>query len=329
MPHRIGEVPVIFHYLRKGQYPHGGRLKFANPQAAYAFELEGPDPHQVAMPAPPAFGSAEIASGMIELYWHALTRDVPFAEYDSHALTNAAVADLTKCSGFRGPKVNGVVTTGTLFRGNTVGDLTGPYLSRFLWLDVPQGVMTLAQRGRLPVAGDDYLMAYPEWLNIQRGLLPARVNVFDPTPPHLRNGRDLAEYVHQDFTYQAFLNACLTLLKMRTPFTVDNPYRRSLTQAGFITFGAPHVLDCVARVANAGLKASWYHKWLVHRRLRPEAFAGRGHNHRTGAAQYPIHAEVLNTAALEAVFRASRSYLLPMAYPEGCPSHPAYPAGHG
>src|SRR5262249_24894380 len=52
--------------------PVGGKLKFANPQAAYAFELEGPDPHQVAMPAPPAFSSAEIASEMIELYWQAL-----------------------------------------------------------------------------------------------------------------------------------------------------------------------------------------------------------------------------------------------------------------
>jgi membrane-associated phospholipid phosphatase len=308
--------------------PLGGKLKFANPQAAYAFELEGPDPHQVAMPAPPAFSSAETASEMIELYWQALTRDVPFAEYDSHALTNAGVADLSKCSAFRGPKVNGAVTTGTLFRGDTVGDLTGPYLSQFLWLDVPLGVMTLAQRGRLPVAGDDYMMTYPEWLNIQRGQLPARVNVFDPTPRYLRNGRDLAEYVHQDFTYQAPLQACLILLNMRAPFKVDNPYRRSLTQAGFITFGDPHVLDLVARVANAALKASWCHKWLVHRRLRPEAFAGRVQNHLTGVAQYPLHEEVLHAAALDAVFRASGSYLLPQAYPEGSPAHPSYPAGH-
>ena len=215
--------------------PLGGKLKFANPQAAYAFALEGPDPHQVLMPAPPSFSSAETAGEMIELYWQAATRDVPFVEYDSHALTNAAVADLSKCSAFRGPQVNGAVTTGTLFRGETVGDLTGPYLSQFLWLDVPLGVMTLAQRGRLPVAGDDYMRAYPEWLNIQRGQLPARVNVFDSTLRYLRTGRDLAEYVHQDFTYQAYLHACLILLNMRAPFNVNNPYRQSLTQAGFIT----------------------------------------------------------------------------------------------
>lgn len=308
--------------------PLGGRVKFANPLAAYAFELEGPDPHQYAIPAPPSFSSAETASEMIELYWQALTRDVPFAEYETHALINAAVADLSHCSDFRGPKVNGAVTPALLFRGLTPGDVTGPYLSQFLWLDVPQGVMTLTQRGRVPIANDDYMTVYPEWLSIQRGFPPARVNVFDPTPRYLRNGRDLAEYVHRDFTYQAFLHACLILLAMQAPLKVDNPYRRTLTQSGFITFGSPQVLDCVARVANAALKASWCHKWLVHRRLRPEAFAGRVHNHVTKAAAYPIHTTVLNAAALNAVLRAFGSHLLPMAYPEGCPTHPAYPAGH-
>jgi membrane-associated phospholipid phosphatase len=215
-----------------------------------------------------------------------------------------------------------------LFRGATPGDLTGPYLSQFLWLDVEHGSMTLAQRNRVSIAHDDYMQSYPEWLNIQRGLLPARVNVLDPTPRYLRNGRDVAGYVYRDYSYQAYLNACLILLAIRAPLKVENPYRRSLTQSGFITFGPPHVLDCVARVANAALKASWCHKWLVHRRLRPEAFGGRVHNQLTKVAQYPLHAEVLNSAALPAVFRSQGSYLLSLAYPEGCPTHPSYPAGH-
>jgi len=84
----------------------------------------------------------------------------------------------------------------------------------------------------------------------------------------------------------------------------------------------------VARVANAALKAAWCHKWLVHRRLRPEAFAGRMHNHLIGTARYPLHPEVLNSAVVGAVFRAYGTYLLPMAYSEGAPTHPAYPAGH-
>ncbi|HEV8717425.1 MAG TPA: vanadium-dependent haloperoxidase, partial [Candidatus Binatia bacterium] len=130
------------------------------------------------------------------------------------------------------------------------------------------------------------------------------------------------------YPYQAFLNACLLLLAMGAPLKGDHPYKRSLTQGGFITFGPPDALDCVARVASPALKASWYQKWLVHRRLRPEAFGGRVHNHMTRVAKLPLHDDVLNAAAVGAVFRATGAYLLPMAYPEGCPTHPAYPAGH-
>ena len=308
--------------------PLGGRAKFANPQAAYAPTVEGFDLHALALSAPPTFASAETASEMVELYWQALTRDVPIAEYATHPLTTAAAADLSHCSDFRGPKIRKTVTPATLFRGPTPGDLIGPYLSQFLWLDVYHGSMTLVQRNRVPVAHDDYMRTYPEWLNIQRGLAPARINVLDATPRYLRNGRDLAEYVHRDYPYQAFLNACLLLLAMGAPLKGDHPYKRSLTQGGFITFGPPDALDCVARVANPALKASWYHKWLIHRRLRPEAFGGRVHNHIMHVAEYPLHADVLNAQALSAVFRATGSYLLPLAYPEGCPTHPAYPAGH-
>ena len=108
----------------------------------------------------------------------------------------------------------------------------------------------------------------------------------------------------RDFTYQAFLHAGLILLSMRAPFQATNPYARSRTQSGFVTFGAPHVLDVVGRVASAALKATWCQKWLIHRRLRPEEFGGRVHHTMTGAARYPIHADVLNAAALSAVFRA-------------------------
>jgi hypothetical protein len=34
----------------------------------------------------------------------------------------------------------------------------------------------------------------------------------------------------------------------------------------------------------------------------------------TGAAKYPIHTDVLNSAALKAVFSTKGSYLLPQAY---------------
>jgi hypothetical protein len=74
--------------------------------------------------------------------------------------------------------------------------------------------------------------------------------------------------------------------------------------------------------------AAWFQKWLVHRRTRPEEFGGRVHQTLVGAARYPVHADLLNSAALKAVYAANGTYLLPQAYPEGCPLHPSYPSGH-
>lgn len=104
-----------------------------------------------------------------------------------------------------------------------------------------------------------------------------------------------------------------------------NPYQASATQSGVVTFGAPHVLVLVARVANHAMKAAWYHRWLVHRRFRPEEAAGRIHNHMTGAADYPLHPKLTGSAALAALYSRHGSYLCPQAYPEAAPPTPAYP----
>jgi membrane-associated phospholipid phosphatase len=303
--------------------PLGGTVKLANPQAALAFVLEGADSHHLGMLPPPAFSSEAEAGEMAEVYWHALTRDVPFSQYGAEPLTNAAIGDLAQFANFSG------VDAGNLFRGQTPGDVAGPYLSQFLWKDIPFGATSVVQRYRTTQAGDDHLTDFPTWLNIQNGLPPSAGNSFDPTPRFLRNGRDLGEWVHQDFSYQGPLAAALILLSFGKDALDDGiPYKTSMNQVGFVTFGGPHILDLLARVANHALKAAWYQKWSVHRRLRPEEYAGRVHLHQTGAAAYPIHAKLLGSQAVAGVFDGYGSYLLPMAYPEGCPTHPAYPAGH-
>jgi membrane-associated phospholipid phosphatase len=319
--------------------PMIGGLKLADPQAAYCFEMEGADSHRLGMLPPPAFSSAWAAGEMVELYWRALLRDVPFIEYSSHPLAAQASADLSAMSDFRGPKSGGKVTLETLFRGDTPGDLSGPYISQFLLRDIPYGAMTIVQRYRTTLAGDDHLTDYGVWLKVQNGMPPTTANKFDPTPRYLRSGRDLGEYVHRDFTYQAFLNACLILLSFgRAALDTTSPYLASAIQDGFVTFGSPHILDLVARVTSAALRAAWCQKWLVHRRLRPEMFAARVHNRVAGMADtripsailnyYPIHTDVFNSKAADKVFGKTGAYLLPQAYPEGSPLHPSYPSGH-
>jgi hypothetical protein len=309
--------------------PLGGAVKLSNPQSAYVFDLAGPDSHHPSVPEAPAFGSAWEASEMAEDYWQALTRDVPFSNYSADPLTLAAASDLSQFSDFRGPKAGGLVAPGTLFRGDTPGDLSGPYLSQFLWKNIPFGATTIVQKYHTAVAGDDFMKSYAEWSNIQNGIAPAASNTIDPVTRYIRSGRDLGEFLHRDFSYQGLLGACLILLSLG-PAAMDsaNPYLTSATQSGFTTFGAPHILDLTARAARVALEAVWYQKWLVHRRLRPEEFGGRVHNHLTGAATYPISSELLHSAAISRIFSTFVTYLLPIAYPEGCPTHPSYPAGH-
>jgi hypothetical protein len=42
-----------------------------------------------------------------------------------------------------------------------------------------------------------------------------------------------------------------------------------------------------------------------------------------------LHADVLDSDALAATSSTYGSYLLPQAFPEGSPTHPCYPTGHG
>jgi hypothetical protein len=309
------------------QIPLGGYLKLANPQAAHAVDLIGPDAEVLPLAAPPAFASAEQAGELAEMYWHALLRDIPFADYDAHPLVSKAAVDLSRMTGFSGPRDDGRVTPRTLFRGPTSGGRTGPYLSQFLTRDIPLSPIRVPHKIRTATPGRDYMTSVPDWLNIQNGEI-AGVNTFEDSPKYIRNGRDLGEYVHRDFTYQAGLVACMMLLKISAPLDGGIPYQYSITQGGFVTFGPSDIFHLVATVSNLALKATWYQKWLVHRRARPEEIAGRVHLKMAKKADSPLHPDILGAEALSLVKQRYGTWLLPQAYPEGCPSHTSYPAGH-
>jgi hypothetical protein len=51
-----------------------------------------------------------------------------------------------------------------------------------------------------------------------------------------------------------------------------NPYVKSASQAGNFRFGPMGAVDFAGRLVTHAAKAARYHKWSLHRRLRPEAF---------------------------------------------------------
>lgn len=310
--------------------PLGGTTKLVNPQAAFAFDLQGVDSHALAVKAPPPLASAEIAAEMVENYWHVLARDIPHGDFMLHdgdyMLHDWVVEALNELSGltqYQGPKVGGRVTPDTIFRIGLPGVSVGPYLSQFLVLDVPYGAMKIRQQYRVRLPGQDYLADYGTWLACQRGAVLSD-STYDPQPRYIRNNRDMAECVHHDLPYQPYLNAALILLGQNTPFDAGNPYIGSATQKGDATFGATAILDLIARITSNATKTASYLEWVVHRRLRPEEYGGRLFNKVSGAASYPLHAQVLNSR----VVNQYNMQLLPMAYPGGCPANPSHPSAH-
>jgi hypothetical protein len=227
---------------------------------------------------------------------------------------------------------------------------------------ISYGARVIDQRLIPATAGTDYLIDFPWWLDVQNGVDKRGLDTFDTARRFIRNLRDGATFVHFDQVVDAFYNAAWILMsepmgnqlalqvgitgrpQIDAEFTLDqgNPYdppgttMDAMKQAGFATFGPIHLLQALSEVLGRALRAVWWQKWGVHRRLRPEEYGGRVHNHITGARTYPLHTSIttsLSTGGLAPYFggptdRYPNVYLLPQAYPEGAPTHPAYGAGH-
>jgi membrane-associated phospholipid phosphatase len=304
----------------------GRRLTSA--QAGLAFDLEGCDSHHTDFPPAPRMDGPEHSGEAVELYWMALCRDVLFSDFSQSSLVAQAADDLNRLSDYRGRKTAERVSPATIFRGLEVGCEEGPFVSQFLYRDVPYGAQRILQRNVTALPGIDYMTDHTSWLNVQNGADPRGSDALDPIPRYLRNFRDLAAWVHKDALYQAYLNACLILFGMGAPFKPGIPSVVSRSCEGFVDWGQPHLLALICEVSTRALKVVWFHKWFVHRRMRPEAFGGLVHNYLTGAARYPIDGEVLSSAAVDAVRREHGAFFLPQAFPEGSPTHPSYGSGH-
>ncbi|HEY0702129.1 MAG TPA: vanadium-dependent haloperoxidase [Candidatus Acidoferrales bacterium] len=328
----------------------GGTAPYASPQAGLTVNLDGSDTAALAIPPAPTFGSAERAGEAVEVYWHALCRDVPFAQYGQEPLTSAAIADLNKLSIFKGPKSGNQVTAQTLFRGNSVGDTVGPYISQLFLLPTTFGLGNFAVDNNLGAPAQQYFTYAPNldyntdaqnFLQVQNGQVTvpsqARSIFFDfgnsqilPNPLYLHDGRSTCALVHIDELYQHYYFAAVALLAANFPANPGSPYSATKTpqETAFAQFGGPHITALMADAALRALRTVWYQKYYVHRTLRPEEYGGWLQNTLTGKASYGINGQVLNSQAMQTVFSKNGSYYLPMAFPEGSPTHPSYGSGH-
>ncbi|MGY3616068.1 vanadium-dependent haloperoxidase [Bradyrhizobium sp. USDA 10063] len=349
-----------------------GLRPLVNPQAGLAADRLTAAGWLFHIPKPPEQdGKHETtAAEMIELYWMALLRDVNFADYPGNTLAQAAANELSGLKLHANPASSAhptysarTVTPATIFRG---GEWTpsgqanrehlGPYISQFLWLDVPYGSLRIKQiEGRAVdtdyrLGGVPHMINWADWLAVQNG------QAFKPnvTPPpdsrYIQNAGDLARYVHLDALYEAYLNAALILLGSDVKLDAGNPYNRDSPifphEEGFGTFGSPFILSLVCEVATCALKAVWYQKFIGNLRLRPEAYGGLVHRALYSSGLKAAEAKLALSGGLAvlqgsntsggAVARirqanaghGSDTYLLPMCFKDGSPAHGSYGAGH-
>src|SRR5262249_43300762 len=324
--------------------PGGGpNSKLNGPQVALAFDLEGLDSHATVIPAAPSVASAITAAEQVEHYWGALLRDVPFAEYPKNSLVAQAVADMNNLSFLRSSQnfeFPFPVKPQNLFRGQIVandGNVRGPYVSQFMLQPTFLGVQPLGQQYRtfLPVGGggSDFMTGVDEYQSIQNGG-PSGEPAFDPTFRFVRNGRDLSAYTRVDVLYQAYFVAFLVLAGIGTPPNPGNPYIGSRTEKAFATLGGPDAAGTLAEMATRALKAAWFHKWIKDLRMRPEEYGALVQANLTRSTPFPqaagaLHPDVLHSASVPITNSTYGSFLLPQAFPEGSPTHPCYPTGHG
>ncbi|MFL5542839.1 MAG: vanadium-dependent haloperoxidase, partial [Longimicrobiaceae bacterium] len=350
-------------------------VKLTNPQTGLTFDLEGPDPQAVTQPPAPRFDSEVAAHEAGELYWMAVARDVPFISYSGNALVTAAINSLngefpqfggttpvTVQNVFRGiypGEQVGPYVSQFLLKGNV--DPRKPSGQGNSATDgyVSYGSRVINQRLVPAVANTDYLTAFTTWLDVQNGVDKRGLDQFENARRFIYTLRAGATLVHFDQVLDAWYNAAWILMSEPTgnqlfgitgrpqidlefPQDQGNPYdppgtaMDSKTQVGFATFGPTHLLQVLTETLGRALRAVWWQKWGVHRRLRPEEYGGRVHNHITGARSYPLHSSIttsLSSGGLAPYFgnageKFPSSYLLPQAYPEGAPTHPAYGAGH-
>ena len=289
-----------FDQIQLGQ---GRRL--VNPQGSLVFSLGGNDGWINVIPPAPTFTSAETAGEMVEVYWTALVRDVPFNDFSTNQTVLDAIADLNTLTNFKGPKINGQVTPQTFLRGVPSGNLIGPYISQFLYLPIPYGATTIPPEQRVPLQGpvNDFNTTFADWFTTIDGGNTGNMITLDPMLHFLRTPRDLSEYVHQDTPGQAVLNAAL-ILNSFGPGALDPncPYFNNPTQDGLVTFGIGDILYLLRVAVEEGLKAAWYQKWQVNRRLRPEEYGFYVQQQKSGAMNLGINPELINSPVLPLIF---------------------------
>lgn len=199
----------------------------------------------------------------------------------------------------------------------------GGWFSQFLYKPYSIGAMDVQQLYNVYQPGIDYMTSSEEWLNVQNGgsVLPPIVS---ETKKYLQTPRDIASFVHRDKDQQ-YLGAVWILIANGVP---PDDGLRPYWQAEFVG-GLPLICRLIEESIYVALRAAWVNKYSIQNTLaRPEAYAGilelLPHVLPDSIVDYLQADDYVSS-----LYNDNGNYFLPMAFPEGSPCHPTFPAGHG
>jgi hypothetical protein len=341
--------------LANVQMAQNYQMKLVDPLASLSSVLIGSPQYLLFIDDPPKLSSNAGAAEMVELYAQYLCRDVPFIEYSTDSTIQSVLANLNisdVLSNLQNLNINGQITQNLIFRGISDSERYGPYISQLLLLNVPMGALVVSQQYNVPptknfaIANNftvDFGRNVTEQINIQNTTLsnlPGPIPVSSFQKKYIYSGRALAEVVHNDMLFQFSYQSAQILLGLGVSL---NPGFPSYPNQQYFIAGpaSPTICCAIAEAAELAVKHSWFWKWQVYRKLRPEAFGLDIDNVLNSRLPndkfYDISNIILNNNILNDVKSANgqynpefnSSYTLPSSYREGAPLHPSYPAGHG
>lgn len=324
--------------------------RLADPFCILDVELEGKYKSTFGIPLPPHPLSNQAAAELLEVYAMALLR-----EYDLEFFNNTSfLSRVTSPNGYEyaiqilvhlndsmvnsnlnGPRANRVnnnLYLTSLFRGNSQGDLIGPYISQFFYYESAVGNYILDQKYfLLPNNGDQLRTDYDfgkteEYFRDLWNGVPKSSNL-QLNFRYLRTIRDLAIYINRDQIWQPFFVTATILLNRGVPTGFYTSNRR--TDGGrFINLGVVDLYTLMMKAVKLAMNATWVWKWCQLKQ-RPEELAYQVHISKLYpdlSLDFPNF--LMNSPILTKIFEKHGKYLMPLAYSNGSPCHPSYPAGH-
>lgn len=267
---------------------------------------------------PPAEDGRRLGAELLELYWAAELRDIPFEAYDSDSRCRAAARELAEAG------ILADASPSRLFLPRSA-DQRFSLRSYFLLTGLKEWPTYGEQRYRSFPRGSAFLQTPVEWLWVQSGeTSPGRVTNLEQEARTIGDGRCLGSLVYRDHPLQLIVSAALQLYESHPRlWDLSRPFRHQDRTLPFLLGGLPHALFSISRCMDIALRACWLLKWGVYNYPRPEEVACWAQD--SSGLKLEGVREVLGRSALLA---GARTALLPQMYPDGCPAHPSYPAGH-